>query len=187
MSNDNFTPKGEEDVKAEVIKELELDAETQTDLIKKITDERLEHQKTLGTAIRQKRDKAKALDDMSRGKEFYKDKAGLKPKGDDVNKPNEQAGLSRAEAILFSQGYTEEDVVLATKLSKINGVSITKATEDDYFKDKIQARKDKEKADQAGLPASTGSGQSTEKKPGDMSREEHQEYVAAEMGKAGLK
>lgn len=185
---DEFTPKGEEDVKAEVIKELELDVETQSELVTKITNERLEHQKKLGTAIRQKRDKAKALGDMEKGKDFYKDKAGLKkPKGDDANKPNKQVGLSRDEAILFAKGYEVADVELAVKLSKLNGVSVMKATEDDYFTDKVQARKDKDKADKAKLSGSDGGGSASNDDSGDMTREEHQAFVEAEIKKAEQK
>lgn len=187
MSKDEFVPKGTEDVKAEVIKDLNLDAGTQSDLIDRITDERLEHQKTLGTAIRQKRDKANALESMERGKDHYKGLAGLKePKGDEANKPNTQTGLSREEAILFSQGYTEKEVDLATKLSKLNGVSLLKATEDDYFKGQVESRKEEVKAGNAGLPASQGGGHTTETDSGDMTREEHQTFIADEMKKAGL-
>lgn len=185
MSTNEFTPKGEEDVKAEVIEQLELDEETQSDLIDKITNERLEHQKILGTAIRQKRDKANALRDMERGKEFYKDKAGTKPKGD-VNKPNEQVGLSREEAILFAKGYNEADIKLAFKISKVNEIPLMEAINDDYFQTQVQARKDKEASIKAGLPPSQGGGQTAEKDSGAMTREEHQKYVAEEMKKAGL-
>ena len=188
MSKEEFVPKGAEDVKADVISDLSLDADTQSELIEKITLERLDHQKTLGTAIRQKRDKADALGEMEKGKDFYKGKAGLKkPKGDEANKSNQQVGLSREEAILFSQGYLEEEVELATKLSKLNGTSLSKATEDDYFKGQVQIRKDKDAADKASLPASQGGGApASQKDSGDMTREEHQTHVEAEMKKAGL-
>lgn len=188
MSKDNdFKPKGEEDVKAEVIEQLGLDEETQSELIEQITNERLEHQKTLSTAIRQKRDKADALKSMEAGKDFYKKKAGLElPKGDEVNKPKEQTGLSREEAILFAQGFTEADVKLASKISKINETTLTEATQDDYFKGQIQAQKDKETADKAGLPASQAGSQAGGKDTGEMTKEEHQAYVAEELKKAGL-
>lgn len=185
MANAEFTPKGEEDVRAEVIEDLGLDVEEHSELIDKITAERLEHQKSLSTAIRQKRDKAKALEDMKKGKDFYKKKAGFKePKGS--NSSNEQIGLSREEAILYSQGFADEDVKLASKLSKLNGISLIEATKDDYFLAKVQERKDKAKAEKAGLPPAQGGGHSTEKNAGDMTREEHQAYVAEELRKAGL-
>lgn len=188
MSTTNeFTPKGVEEIKTSVIEDFKLDVETQSDLIDKITNEKFESQKTLSTAIRQKRDKADALKSMEDGKDYYKKKAGLDtPKGDNLNKSNEQVGLSREEAILFSQGYTEGEVDLATKLSKLNSTSLLKATEDDYFKGQVEARKGKIEADKAGLPASKGGGQAAEKDSGGMTREEHQAYVAEEMEKAGL-
>lgn len=186
-ATEEFKPKGEEDVKAEVIKDLGLDEETQKELITKITDERLEHQKTLGTAIRQKRDKAKALDEMEAGKDFYKGKAGLKPKkGNESNKTNTQDGLSRDEAILFSKGHTEEEVELAIKLSKVNKTSIIEATKDDYFTGVVDKRKQEEKDEKAKLSGSKGGGHNTDVDVTKMSKEEHRAHSDDVLKEAGL-
>jgi len=98
------------------------------------------------------------------------------------SKPN--SSLTREEAILFAKGYTEEEVDLANKLAKINGINPLVAAEDDYFKTKHIERINKEKSKQASLGASSSSGKFKNKSSGDMTREEHIEYFNDIMSKA---
>jgi tRNA U34 5-carboxymethylaminomethyl modifying enzyme MnmG/GidA len=66
--NKEFTPKGEDVIREEVIKDFDLKPEDHEDLIKKLTSERMENQKKLSKAIEQKIDYRNA-------KDFYKQKA----------------------------------------------------------------------------------------------------------------
>lgn len=121
-------------------------------------------------------------------KELYerakKAEAIAKAKKEAINKPKEnQSSLSREEAILYAKGYTDDEVSLANKISKLEGVSPLVAIEDDLFKAKVEARKKKEKSEQAALPASGGVGKyKTEKPVGEMTREEHEAYYKRVIG-----
>jgi hypothetical protein len=100
------------------------------------------------------------------------------------NKPNEpQTGLSREEAILYAKGYTDDEVALANKIAKVEGVSPLVAIEDEIFKGKVDARKKKERSEKAALPASGGLGKYKPEKPtGEMTPEEHKAYFDRVMG-----
>jgi len=92
-------------------------------------------------------------------------------------------GLTREEVILYAKGYTDEEVKLALKLSKVEGTNpLVVAESDDYFKTKVSERQKKEKSALASLPASSGSGRYTPPKPvGEMTEEEHQAYFREVM------
>lgn len=96
-----------------------------------------------------------------------------------VKKPTAQkpvkdnSSLSREEAILFAKGYTEEEVNLANKLAKVEGISTLVAAEDPYVKGKIEERLKKEKSEKASLGASSGSSKFIPKDIGKMSAEDH--------------
>jgi len=94
-------------------------------------------------------------------------------------------GLTREEVILYAKGYTDEEVKLALKLSKVEGTNpLVVAESDDYFKTKVTERQKKEKSALASLPASSGSGRYTPPKPvGEMTEEEHQAYFREVMDK----
>jgi hypothetical protein len=94
-----------------------------------------------------------------------------------TNKTNEQSGLTREEAILFAKGLTEEEIDLASKLAKVNGTTLLKATEDNYFKTKIEERLSKERSIKASLGGSSGSALQPAKPIAEMSRAEHIEYT----------
>jgi hypothetical protein len=110
-------------------------------------------------------------------KEHFKKKATQTAKETETNKTNTQSGLSREEAILFAKGLSEEDVEEASKIAKLNGVSLIKATEDPYFKFKQESRQAEEKAKGAKLGASSGSGSITAIPVSEMTREQHMEYM----------
>lgn len=92
---------------------------------------------------------------------------------DTVKDSKSKSSLTREEAILFAKGHTEEEVDLATKLAKVNGISILSASEDSYFKAKVLERLKKEKSEKASLGASNGSNKFIPKEVGKMDRDEH--------------
>lgn len=99
------------------------------------------------------------------------------------NNETQSSSLSREEAILFAKGYTEDEVDLANKLAKVNGVNILEAIEDDYLKAKRNERLRKEKSEKASLPASNSVGRVKAEKPiGEMTEEEHKAYFDKVMG-----
>ena len=106
-------------------------------------------------------------------------------------KTNEtQSGLTREEtktiAVLYAKGYTDEEVDLAMKISKLDGVEPLKAIEDELFKAKHNARLKKEKSEQASLSPSGGTRVKAEKPVEEMTRQEHEAYakkVIADLAK----
>ena len=93
------------------------------------------------------------------------------------NNETQPSSLSREEAILFAKGYTEDEVELANKLAKVNGINVLAAVEDDYLKAKRNERLRKEKSEKASLPASNGVGRfKTDKSVGEMTEDEHRDY-----------
>jgi len=91
-------------------------------------------------------------------KAHWKKKAETSKEDKPSNKSNEtQPSISREEAILFAKGYTEDEVDLAIKLSKINNITVSEAVKDDYFTNKVDSRIKKEKSANASLaPSSKG-------------------------------
>lgn len=108
----------------------------------------------------------------------------LEAKSKPLNKTNEtQPGLTREEAILYAKGYSDEEVALANKLAKLEGVSPLVAIEDEVFKAKLSAKRKKERSEKASLPASNTVGKITLPKPiGEMSKEEHAALYHKVMG-----
>jgi hypothetical protein len=123
----------------------------------------------------------KEVQTLKAQKEHFKKKATQTPKETETNKTNTSSGLTREEAILFAKGLTEEDIELAAKIAQVNGVSLVKATEDDYFQAKLQARQQEARSKGAKLGASTGGGFEI---PSQLSDEEHEAQARKIM--AGL-
>ena len=99
-----------------------------------------------------------------------------------VKKPISNSGLTREEAILYAKGHTDEEIELANKLAKVSGTNLLVATEDPYFKSKVQERLKKEKSEQASIGASKGGGKFVPKDIGKMSREDHEKLYHQRMG-----
>lgn len=95
---------------------------------------------------------------------------------------DEALKLIRDEAILFAKGYTEDEVALAVKVSKLNGVSMLEAISDDYVKAQVNTRLKKEKAEKASLGVSSGTGLKTDKPVGEMTEDEHRKLYDKVMG-----
>jgi hypothetical protein len=137
MSDDKFTPKGEEEIKAEVIEKYGLDAETQGETIDKITADNLESQKNLGTAIRQKgewRDKANANTppEPTGGEGGEKPVAiPTTPEGTQPKKPSEDRSTREIAADVKAITGKSDDVVnAAERIAKIDGITLAEAMKD---------------------------------------------------------
>jgi len=98
--------------------------------------------------------------------------------------PAAAPGLSRDEAILYAKGFSEEEVEYAKKVSLIQGVSPTKAIEDDLFTG-WKAKRDKDAKDKAAQLGVSRGGKPTTKKtlatPG-LSDEEHKALAKEKLG-----
>lgn len=109
-------------------------------------------------------------------KEHYKKKAIQAKETLQTNTPT---GLTREDAetiaLKIAKGLTDEEVEMAAKVAKVNGVSVAKALEDDYVQAKINARIQKERSDKAALGASAGGTKSYTKPIAEMTPEEHRE------------
>lgn len=102
-----------------------------------------------------------------------KEKKEAKPS----KKTNTESSLSREEAILYAKGYTDDEVSLANKLSKLEDIGVLEAIEDSVFKTRHEDRLRKEQAEKAELGASKGSGHAKSDKPiGQMNKDEHKEF-----------
>jgi len=107
-----------------------------------------------------------------------------KEKMEETNKTNTHEGLSKDEVKLYAMGYSDEEVELAAKLSKLNGLTIAEAVKDDYFQAKVRERKDKEISDKAQIGPANGGAIFSQEEPDD--REAHQKWYLDQMKKAGL-
>jgi len=79
---DEFKPKSEAEIRQDIINELELDEELDTDKIDKLVKKEADHQTTLSTAIRQKQDRRKEADIAKADKEALETRikaAGIDP------------------------------------------------------------------------------------------------------------
>lgn len=119
-----------------------------------------------------------------KSKQLEKVTSSLKEDGKELKKPNTQEGLTRDEVKLYAMGHNDEEVELAVKLAKLNGVTVSDAIKDDYFLAKIQERKQKEKSAKAQLNPARGGSPITADEPQD--RSEHQKWYLEQMKKAGL-
>jgi len=161
--NDNIESTNDEEIVEESVEETDDTTLTVEDY-KKLEQKNKE--------LYERAKKAEAL-----AKEIKQKPAELK------NNETQSSSLSREEAILFAKGYTEDEVDLANKLAKVNGINILEAVEDDYLKGKRALRLKKEKSEMASLPASNGTGKFKAEKPvGEMTEAEHKAYFDKVMG-----
>ena len=184
MSDDNKVLTSDE-VKENVIQELSLDYDNEEHkvIVDKIVEEKVETQKNLSKAIEQKANYRKvAVDGGLLDPETFEpiEKKGVKT---EAKKPNEtQSGLSREEGVLISQGHTLEEVDLAIEISKLKGISLLEATEDNYFKSKVDERVKEEVDSKASLGASKGAkGAKPPKSDSEMTDAERKERYDEEM------
>jgi len=105
--------------------------------------------------------------------------------GTDAGSKTEQSGLSRAEAILFAKGYSEEEVDKAKKIAKLEGISDLEAIEDDLFKSWKKSNDDRQKSSKAQIGASSGSPKFAEKKGFDTKGLSDEDFKALWKSKMG--
>lgn len=162
MSNDEkFTPKGEEEMREEVIEKYNLTDE-QSDLADSLTSDALESQEKLSKAIEQKikhRDEAQRLANLDTP---------------DINKPNKDGDqvnevMTHEEIVMIAKGE-EEEVDFLKLISKGSGISFKKAKETDSYKTFIRGRDVIKKEEASQLPAS---GKNSPTKP--LSDDEHRD------------
>ena len=93
-------------------------------------------------------------------------------------------GLTREEGILFSKGFSEEEVEHAQKVATLQGVKLTEAINDDLFKTWKSNRDEAIKKQQAQLGTSKGAKGTVKKTldtPG-LSDEEHKALFKEKIG-----
>ena len=161
MTEENFEETQVEETTSQETEELDLELETADEQVE-ATDE-AEDVETLKAKVAKLEETNKKL--------YARVKKPVQKKSETQSTNN--SSLTREEAILFAKGHTEEEVDLANKLAKVNGVSLVKAAEDDYFKSVVNKRLKQEKSDKASLGASGGANKFVPKNVGTMPRDEH--------------
>jgi hypothetical protein len=102
------------------------------------------------------------------------------PKKVDNKSKTSNDGLTREEAFLVAKGASLEDLEIASKVAKLEGINLMEAWADDYVQSQVEKRQKAEAAERAQLGASGGSPTSSgkpQKSPGKMTREEHEAYM----------
>lgn len=97
-----------------------------------------------------------------------------------TNTPNNS--LSREEAILLSQGVDTTSLEMLSKISKLEGISLLEAKENDLYKAYLAKIEQEKRAEQSKLGASRGSGRIESTSTAKMSREEHMAMFKEKMG-----
>lgn len=156
MSNDKeFKPKGEDEIREEVIKEFDLDPENEDDKgrIDKLVAREMNHQNSLGKAIKQKKDYRTKLeealnggdgadDNPDKGKEGEQKPTENQPPKPDVDTSN-LVNKDELEARLHREKYpnlSDEEYNSINALAKANNTSFEDAIENNpmaktYFAD----------------------------------------------------
>ena len=101
-------------------------------------------------------------------------------------KDGDNTGLSREEAILFAQGFTEEEVLKAGKIAELEGISLSEATKDELFVTWKDKKEKEAKSAKAQLGTSTGSPAVAEKKDfnsPNLDRDDHKALFDKARGK----
>lgn len=157
MSDENkgFVPKTEDEIKEEVIADLkgdadEIDIEANADLISRITQRRLKDEEFKASVHAQK------VERTERAKKLEEEIASLKSTSAN-NQPLDEAKLReklkelREEEALEEIDYSPEIKEKIKMLSKINNVSVKKASEDPYIKALIKEVEEKKRAEDASI------------------------------------
>ncbi len=99
-----------------------------------------------------------------------------------INTNNAQP-ITRDEAVLFAQGYSEEDVDYLNVVAKGTGLSIKEAKEHPIFAAYIEKLDKEKKAKKASMGTSKGSPMHKEVSLAGISAEEHKNIWKEKMGK----
>ncbi len=169
MSNDNeFTPKGEDEIRQQVIEDYDFDEEKDGERIEKLTKREVEAQEDLGTAIKQKKTqrdskekheaKLKELgydpetgEKLETEEEKKKKKEADKKKGSDEPTEREKKRDEEIDALkMENAGDFSEDVQKNIKeFAKMEGVSYKEAAKSDYIKHKLAKETEKKENEEA--------------------------------------
>ena len=119
--------------------------------------------------------------------EIQRMKAMEKLKGIKEEQPKKQESSSEdvilEKAFLFSQGYTKDEIKLASEIALKTDKPLSEVAEDEYFQFKVNKRKQEEKSEKAALGTSNSSfGVKGEKSFGEMSPEEHRAAYMKAIG-----
>jgi hypothetical protein len=158
----------EEDYNDEVNSEDNTDPNNATDAVSwgQETHEGAEGKK-IASILERKNKKIADLEAQLAGRQSGSGVEGSKPV---------ETGLSRAEAILFAKGFTEEEVEKVKKVAQMEGLTELEAAEDELFTAWKESRERKAKSAKAQLGAANGSGQ-VKREQGfnarEISREDH--------------
>lgn len=156
MSDDKFTPKGEDEIRQEVIDTYKFDAEKQKDVIDGITKDKLSQQEALGTAIRQKKDWRQKADDFEKGKNFYKKNPPENqpaPQPKEVGETNQEYEdrLSKLEIATIGEA-SEEIIKEVRRVRKLEpDKSYKEIYDSDYIQFKVNAEKEAKDLDNASI------------------------------------
>lgn len=153
--HDDVEIKSEDDIRQQIIDEYEFDEEDDKSKIDKLVSEKLEHQKTLSTAIKQKQ--------TWRGKALKASEALGEPKSP-VNQqkdPNDAVKQTVRELLeeekLNGLSISDEIKKEAQAYAKLNNTSISKALDSDYIKFKMEQEDKEQRVSDASI---SGSGNS---------------------------
>ena len=189
MSDDKLTPKGEDEVRAEVIEKYELYEDLNEDLVDKLTQDQLElqkkefeAQKTLSKTIEQKAKyreigvKAGLLDPETFEPIERADAKTEKKQDKEESKANDS--LTKEEVVLFAKGFEEEDLdklkfIQAGYKATGKEISLKDAQQDEMFVAYLNNKEAKQKSEKAQLGTSSGGGFSADKEGKPLTRDEH--------------
>jgi hypothetical protein len=191
-AEEKFTPKSADELRQEVTEEYNFDADSDTERIEKLTQERLDHQEKLSTAIRQKkaqREKREAHE--KRLKELGYDPETGNKLGEQPTKKEEESPLKekleKTEKELdeirmenagdFSEALQKEIRTFA----QLNKCSYKEATKSEYIKFQVMQEEQRTRNEEAALGGDKGNRVAGKKigevKSGDLKNLSDEDYA----------
>lgn len=148
----------EDEIKNAVMEQYGITEEDNSELITKLVSDRVESNKTLSTAIKQKRnwrtkfDEIKPDEKKEEKKEDITKQENVKFTQEDIDKIvdqklNDKLNEKEIDSIQFSDDFKEK----VKSYAVINKVSIKKALESDYIKFEIKKEEEKAELEDAGI------------------------------------
>jgi len=147
--------KSDDDIRAEVVKQYDLNADDQSDLIDSLVKDKTEERKKLGTAIRQKRDWRKKAKDGVKPDESKSSQpdATTTPKTDskdlDADAIDKRVDARLAQRELDSAGLSDKLKTEVEDYAKLKGISVAKALDSTYIKFQREEAEHSDKTDNA--------------------------------------
>lgn len=163
---DNFKPQTDDEIRESIIGDLKLNEDDNRDLIDKIANQRIEEQKKLSTAIKQKisyREKLKSTEAKVAGSGSQNENKSTKS--------NKSSGKSddewrkEIEFITINRQFDKDDIGQLKVIARGANQSLEEASGSELFKSYLGAKKQKVDSEKAELGASHRSGSSSNKAP----------------------